>query len=208
MGLFGSNEDEKDRFIPQLIEQAKKTNAAIIILEESLEGDFVLETEKIQTILTGIKEIRRVLIDDLHNTFITPIDREDIYNISNALYDMVDYALTTIDEMHILKVKPDDFIKEMITLVRRQMEELQSVMMRLSKNPRVAGEHVMEAKRLEKKVEKVYRKAIKELFEGTMNLETLPNLFYKREVYRHISNMADKAETAANIFGMVVMKLS
>jgi hypothetical protein len=96
----------------------------------------------------------------------------------------------------------------MITLVRRQMEELQSVMMRLSKNPRVAGEHVMEAKRLEKKVEKVYRKAIKELFEGTLDLSLLPGIFYKREVYRHISNMADKAETAANIFGMVVMKLS
>lgn len=208
MGLFGSNEDEKDKFIPQLIEQAKKTNAAIIILEESLEGDFAVETEKIQALLLEIKEIRRVLIDDLHNTFITPIDREDIFNISNALYDMVDYALTTMDEMHILKVKPDEFIKEMITLVRRQMEELQSVMMRLNKNPRVAGEHVMEAKRLEKKVEKVYRKAIKELFEGTLDLALLPGIFYKREVYRHISNMADKAETAANIFGMVVMKLS
>jgi hypothetical protein len=208
MGLFGSNEDEKDKFIPQLIEQAKKTNATIVILEESLEGDFAAETDKIQALLLEIKEIRRVLIDDLHNTFITPIDREDIFNISNALYDMVDYALTTMDEMHILKVKSDEFIKEMITLVRRQMEELQSVMMRLSKNPRVAGEHVMEAKRLEKKVEKVYRKAIKELFEGTLDLSLLPGIFYKREVYRHISNMADKAETAANIFGMVVMKLS
>lgn len=208
MGLFGSNEEEKDKFIPQLIEQAKKTNATIVILEESLEGDFAAETDKIQALLLEIKEIRRVLIDDLHNTFITPIDREDIFNISNALYDMVDYALTTMDEMHILKVKSDEFIKEMITLVRRQMEELQSVMMRLSKNPRVAGEHVMEAKRLEKKVEKVYRKAIKELFEGTLDLSLLPGIFYKREVYRHISNMADKAETAANIFGMVVMKLS
>jgi uncharacterized protein Yka (UPF0111/DUF47 family) len=208
MGLFGSNEEEKDKFIPQLIEQAKKTNAAIIILEESLEGDFAAETEKIQVLLIEIKEIRRVLIDDLHNTFITPIDREDIFNISNALYDMVDYAITTMEEMHILKVKADKFIKEMIVLIRRQMEELQSVMMRLSKNPRVAGEHVMEAKRLEKKVEKVYRKAIKELFEGTLDLSLLPAIFYKREVYRHISNMADKAETAANIFGMVVMKLS
>jgi uncharacterized protein Yka (UPF0111/DUF47 family) len=66
--------------------------------------------------LTEIKEIRSVLIDDLHNTFITPIDREDIYNISNALFDMVDYGITTIEEMNILKVKPDEFIKEMISL--------------------------------------------------------------------------------------------
>jgi uncharacterized protein Yka (UPF0111/DUF47 family) len=36
---------------------------------------------------------------------LTPIDREDIYNISNALFDMVDYGITTIEEMNILKVK-------------------------------------------------------------------------------------------------------
>ncbi|MBL0077571.1 MAG: DUF47 family protein [Bacteroidetes bacterium] len=173
MGLFGLLNEEQDKFIPQLIAQAKKTNDLIIILEKFVNGNIEVESEKTDLLLTEIKEIRSVLIDDLHNTFITPIDREDIYNISNALFDMVDYGITTIEEMNILKVKPDEFIKDMISLVQRQMEELNAVMQRLSKNPRIAGDHVMEAKRLEKKVEKIYRNAIKALFEGNIDLSNL-----------------------------------
>ena len=48
-------------------------------------------------------EVRRVLIDELNRTFITPIDREDIYALSRAIDDVMDYAYTTVDEMDILK---------------------------------------------------------------------------------------------------------
>jgi hypothetical protein len=60
-------------------------------------------------------------------------------------------AVTTMDEMHILKVKPDEFIKKWLSLIRRQTEELLMAMERLSKNPRVAGEHSLKTKRLEKR---------------------------------------------------------
>lgn len=208
MGIFGSQDEKEDKFITQLIEQSKKTHSVIVFLEHSLDDDNASKIEHFKTCLTELEEIRRVLIDDLHNTFITPIDREDIYNISNALYDMVDYAMTTSEEMHILKVVPDEYIRKMITLVRKQTEELLAAMERLSKNPRVAGEHTMIVKSLEKEVEHLYRKALRDLFDTPIDLTKLPSLFYKREVYRHISNMSDRAEAAANVFGMVVMKLT
>lgn len=208
MSIFGSKEEKPDKFIEQLIEQAKKTHEAIVFLEHSLDDDTASKLEHIKSINNEIEEIRKILIDDLHNTFITPIDREDIFNISNALYDMIDYAMTTVDEMHILKVKPDDRIRKMVVLVRNQTEELQLCMERLSKNPRVAGEHAMNTKHIEKEVEREYRKALRDLFTDPVNLDILPSIFYKREVYRHLSNMSDRAEIAANIFGIVVMKLS
>ncbi len=208
MGIFGSQDEKEDKFITQLIEQSKKTHSVIVFLEHSLDDDNASKIEHFKTCLTELEEIRRVLIDDLHNTFITPIDREDIYNISNALYDMVDYAMTTSEEMHILKVVPDEYIRKMITLVRKQTEELLAAMERISKNPRVAGEHTMIVKSLEKEVEHLYRKALRDLFDTPIDLTKLPSLFYKREVYRHISNMSDRAEAAANVFGMVVMKLT
>jgi uncharacterized protein Yka (UPF0111/DUF47 family) len=208
MGIFGSQDEKEDKFITQLIEQSKKTHSVIVFLEHSLDDDNASKIEHFKTCLTELEEIRRVLIDDLHNTFITPIDREDIYNISNALYDMVDYAMTTSEEMHILKVVPDEYIRKMITLVRKQTEELLAAMERLSKNPRVAGEHTIIVKSLEKEVEHLYRKALRDLFDTPIDLTKLPSLFYKREVYRHISNMSDRAEAAANVFGMVVMKLT
>lgn len=208
MGLFSFKEDQDDKFIAQLIGQAKKTQETILYLEGSQDDDSPQRIEHIKTIIAGIEEIRRVLIDDLHNTFITPIDREDIFNISIALYDMVNYALTTAEEMHILKVSPDHYIRDMVVLVRKETDTLLSAMERLSKNPRVAGDHALEAKQLEREVELLYRKAVHDLFNQPLSLETLPGIFYRREVYRHISNMSDKADAVANVFGMVVMKLS
>lgn len=208
MALFGSKEEKNDKFISRLIEQARKTHEAIEYLENSLDNEDPSKLDFIKRINREIEEIRRILIDDLHNTFITPIDREDIYNISTALYDMVDYAITTIDEMHVLSVSSDIYIKKMIEFVRRQTEELLSAMQRLSKNPRVAGEHALNIKALEKKVEKQYRLALRNLFVEPVSNETLPSIFYKREVYRHISNMSDRADLAANVFGIVVMKLT
>lgn len=209
MGIFGSKEEKTDKFIMQLIEQTQKTNEAIVFLEHSLdEEDIASRLEHLKTITKQIEEIRRVMIDDLLNTFITPIDREDIYNISNALFDMVDYAQTTTDEMRILNVRADEYIRKMVVLVRRQTEELLMAMERLSKNPRVAHEHALKTKKLEKDVEKQYRKALRDLFINPVTTENLPQFFYKREVYRHLSNMADRADTAANIFGIVIMKLT
>ncbi len=208
MGFFSTKSEKTDRFIEKLISQAAKTHEAIEYLERTIEIDDISKLDALLNINRDIEEIRRVLIDDLHNTFITPIDREDIFNISNALYDMVDYAVTTVEEMHVLKVKPDDYIRKMIELVKRQTEELLLAMQRLSNNPRVAGEHAMNTKALERKVEKQYRNALRDLFTEPVSNEHLPELFFRREVYRHLSNMADRADLAANVFGIVVMKLT
>ncbi len=44
-------------------------------------------------------EVRRILIDELLRTFVTPIDREDIFALSRAIDDVIDYANTTMDEV-------------------------------------------------------------------------------------------------------------
>ena len=57
-------------------------------------------------------------------------------------------------------------------------------------------------------MERLYRTAIKDLFARRHGSGAAARLFYRREVYRHISNMSDRADSAANVFGMVMMKLS
>jgi uncharacterized protein Yka (UPF0111/DUF47 family) len=121
---------------------------------------------------------------------------------------MVTYALTTVEEMSILKVEADDYIREMMKLVCEEVEQLECAILRLAKNPRVALDHAHEVRKLERKVERLYRTAIKDLFARATDPVQLPALFYRREVYRHISNMSDRADSAANVFGMVIMKLT
>jgi uncharacterized protein Yka (UPF0111/DUF47 family) len=96
----------------------------------------------------------------------------------------------------------------MVSLVRQEAEELTMAMHRLSANPRVAGDHARRAKKLESEVDHLYRVAVAELFTKPKDFKELMALLKRREVYRHVSNMSDRADAAANVFGMVVMKLT
>jgi hypothetical protein len=191
-----------------LIAQANKSVESIHLLVRTLEQVDAETLKAVRRRAEEASELRRVLIDELHQTFITPLDREDIFNLSHCFEDMVTYALTTVEEMNILKVEADDYIRQMMRLVSEEAEQLELATVRLAKNPRVALDHAHEVRKLERRVERLYRTAIKDLFARATDPEQLPGLFYRREVYRHISNMSDRADSAANVFGMVVMKLT
>lgn len=150
----------------------------------------------------------RSIIDRLNRTFVTPLDREDIYNLSESFEKMAIYACTTLEEMHLLRVAPDGTIRDMVGLIHEQAEELHEAMQRLSKNPRVASDHANRIHDKEREVERLYRAGIRDLFAGASDPAALPGILYRREVYRHISNMADRAVSAANVLGMVVMKIA
>ena len=57
-------------------------------------------------------------------------------------------------------------------------------------------------------MDRLYRVAVADLFASVHDVEQLTAVFQRREVYRHVSNMSDRADMAANTFGMVVMKLT
>lgn len=198
----------ENKFIELLIRQAAKTEDGIKLLLTLIERPDKDSLEQLRGVEKEADEIRRIIIDELHNTFITPIDREDIFNLSLFIDDMIDYALTTLEEMVLLKVDADDHLRQMIALVAQEAEELHLATQRLTNNQRVAGDHARRTKKLENEVDHLYRIAVAELFSKVDDLQSLPALFNRREVYRHVSNMSDRADTAANVFGMVVMKLS
>lgn len=208
MRFFESGFKDGNKFVAMLIAQAAKTAEGIGYLDSVIEHVDHARIDTLHAIVRDSGELRRVLIDELHSTFITPLDREDIFSLSHCFDDMVTYALTTMEEMHILEVDADTHIRRMVALVREEARELELAIQRLATNPRVAGDHAREVHEREIAVERVYRAAIKELFARATNVPELPGLFYRREVYRHISNMSDRADSASNVLGMVVMKLA
>jgi len=206
--MFGNKQKKEDKFISLIISQTAKTVEGIRLLRELIEIPSKQSLERLDKVEKEADEIRRILIDELNKTFITPMDREDLFNISLYVDDMLDYAYSTLEEMVLLKVEADDFLREMISLVAQAAEELHLAAQRLSNNQSLAGDHARRAKKLEGEVDHLYRKAVAELFADIKDLQEVSTKFFRREVYRHVSNMSDRADTAANLFGMVVMKLS
>jgi hypothetical protein len=119
---------------------------------------------------------------------------------------MIDYAESTVGEMRILNVEPTPYMARIASLLRDAGWEIHQGVMRLLKNPGVAIEHARRAKALENRVESEYREAIADLFKGPEDVHHLVEMLKMREVYRHLSNAADRGDEAANVIADIVVK--
>jgi predicted phosphate transport protein (TIGR00153 family) len=153
-------------------------------------------------------EARRILIAELNKTFVTPFDREDIFALSRTIDDVLDYAYSTVTEMEVLKVRPTSFMLSIASLLRDAANELLMAVDRLELHPEVANEHAQRAKSLENRVEGVYREALADLFSGAEDIKHVMKMLKSREVYRHLSNAADRGDEAANVIADIVVKIS
>jgi predicted phosphate transport protein (TIGR00153 family) len=197
-----------DRFIQLLLQQAEHTVQGADALIEYLNKPSEKRAQAVRNLEKEADEVRRILIDELNRTFVTPIDREDIHALSRAIDDVLDYAYTTVDEMVILEVEPNEFLKRMASLLRDAAYEIHLGVMRLTDHPGVAEDHAVRAKALENRVEHVYREAIADLFHRPQDVEHIVEMLKLRETYRHLSNAADRGDEAANVLSDIVVKMT
>ncbi|MBX3084264.1 MAG: DUF47 family protein [Anaerolineae bacterium] len=195
-----------DRFIQRLSQQSTITVAGLNILLDYMKKPNDKNADRMHQLEKDADEIRRILIDELNRTFITPIDRQDIFALSRAIDDIVDYADSTTIEMEVLSVKPNNYLIQMASLLRDGAEEIHLSIERIENHPTVANEHAAKAKSIENQMEVVYREAVADLFRGPKNVDHVVDMLKLREIYRHMSNAADRGDEAANIIGDIIVK--
>lgn len=145
---------------------------------------------------------RQALMEKLQGTFVTPIDREDLNDLSRAIDDIIDYNENTIKEIAIYEIRIDDPIRDMVATMRLAVDHLATAIQLLARDPKAANQAAMKTKSMENKMEGIYRRAIAELTHE-------PDIHYlikAREVYRHLSNAADRADGAANVINSIIVK--
>ena len=178
---------------------------------EALKAYMAEDTSAAARLTTAEKqadEARRILICELNKTFITPFDREDIFSLSRTIDDVLDYAYSTVTEMEVLKVRPTPFMLRIASILRDAANELLMAVDRLEQHPEVANEHAQRAKSLENRVEDIYREALADLFSGAEDIKHVMKMLKSREVYRHLSNAADRGDEAANVIADIVVKIA
>jgi predicted phosphate transport protein (TIGR00153 family) len=195
-----------DSFLRMISEQAQNTQRGMEALHAYMKEPSETLAQQVRVAEKDADEVRRILIDELNRSFVTPIDREDLFSLSRAIDDILDYADTTVDEMTTLGVQPNQYLVRMVSLLRDATEEISRGVQHLKDRPSVANDHAVRAKALENRVESVYREAIAALFSGPRDLEHVVEMLKLREIYRHLSNAADRGDEAANIIGDIVVK--
>lgn len=139
----------------------------------------------------------------LNEAFSTPIDREDIYRSITDLDEVVNYCKSTVNEMDALGVAPDKHCLEMAMRLKEGVAALVNGYARLKTTPAGAADDADLARKAERKVEKIYRRALADLFQGDDYIA----MFKRREIYRHLSNAADRMSHCANTLHDIVVKI-
>jgi predicted phosphate transport protein (TIGR00153 family) len=195
-------------FIQHISDQAKLTLEGLESLKAYMDTKDPAAAELLKEKEKAADEARRILIDDLNRTFVTPFDREDIFALSRTVDDVLDYAYSTVSEMEILKVAPTEYMQAIASLLRDAANELYLAVCSLEAHPAVANNHAQGAKALENRVEGVYREALADLFRGAEDIKHVVKMMKMREVYRHLSNAADRGDEAANVIADIVVKIA
>jgi len=149
--------------------------------------------------------ITHQIIEQLHRSFLTPLDREDITLLCGRLDDVMDFIEDAANAMLIYGIdKPTNRAREQAAILVSMTEELVKAVPCLrhrSKNKQIL-EHCIEINRLENEADAIMRFALVELFDGMPPYEVIK----WREIYQHLENAADRGEDVANVLEAVVLK--
>jgi predicted phosphate transport protein (TIGR00153 family) len=142
----------------------------------------------------------------LHSTFVTPIERGDIYDIASRLDDVLDHIEATAQRVWLYEIAavPPEAL-EMATRLLEATQALKAAVDALATRPDVR--HVRELCRAVKEVEKqndrVLRKATARLFKEEQDPKTLIKW---NEIYQDIEDAVDTCEDVANVIEGVVLE--
>ncbi|MBI4808901.1 MAG: DUF47 family protein [Nitrosomonadales bacterium] len=191
-------------FFHMITEQTIQVAHTVDLLVEYMEhGDPMIADELKQNVHEAdIIKVRN--LHELNDAFSTPIDREDIYRAIIALDDIVMYCKTTVHEMDVLSVKPDSFMRDISHCIKEGVDALANGFAKLGTTPATAALDANAARQAERHAEKLYRKALPILFEGSDYI----NMFKRREIYRHLTNAAQHMALCANRLHDIVVKIS
>jgi len=150
--------------------------------------------------------ITHQIMEQLHRTFVTPFDREDIALLSHTLDDVTDFIHAAADAMFIYKVdRPSQRAKELSDIIVQSAAEVERAMPQLRHRAQLKQilERCVEINRLENEADRVFRSAMAELFTDTTDIA---EIIKWREIYEHMESATDRCEDVANVLEGVALK--
>jgi len=151
-------------------------------------------------------EFTHEIIRKLDQTFITPIDREDIHTLACVIDDVLDLIEAVADRMVLFKItRPTTAARELAQLIHRATKEIcQGVaLLGKAKDHEIIYKHCVEIKRIEEEADRVNREATAQLFEEERDPITVIKW---HEIYEFLEEAMDRSEDVANILESVVLK--
>jgi uncharacterized protein len=143
------------------------------------------------------------VINRLNQTFVTPIDREDILQLSKALDDIVDYTEEVADYLGLYKIEAPMAQAQRLAGVLRDATRQIAAAIPLMRAFQDVSSKMVEVHRLENEGDRLTREAIASLFET--GIDPMVVIRWK-DIFEGLENAIDSAERAAFILEGIVIK--
>lgn len=196
---------KQNKFFDLLIELTEAVLEAARMLDEMMDKNenFAEYSSKIHFIENRCDDLTHQVINDLNDTFITPIDREDIFALVNSLDDIVDTIDTIASRMNMYKLKSQlQFGSQLTDILLIQTVTLNDVIKNLQ-NPKQTTDKIMQVKTLETEGDIVFKDALLNLFE---NEKDIVELIKKKEILEIVERAVDKCQNAATVVEGILIK--
>ncbi|AWK51827.1 DUF47 domain-containing protein [Clostridium beijerinckii] len=200
---------KEDKFYKLFLEAAQNVNDGAVILRRSLDtlSDKESNVNKIEELEHNGDRLVSVVVKELNEAFITPIDREDIYSLIKKMDDILDLINSTMHRFLMYDINEGtseskllaDMIVECTENIFQLMKELSLVG---NKGERIK-ERILSLHKIESEADSLFRKTVAELFKNEKNaIEVIK----WKEIYQILENTIDRCEKIANTVEGVVIK--
>jgi hypothetical protein len=196
---------KEEKFFEDFVAMAENINRGAALLEQMLAPDQPVwdKADEIKEVEHKCDFLTHEVIQRLHKTFVTPLDREDIHSLARSLDDVIDAiddSAGVIRLYQISKVRSD--ARDLSRIIKASTEQVVSAMKALGKKQGISTAAV-EINRLENEADRAHQIALRRLFEE----EKDPIQIIKwKEILDFLEAATDRCEDVANVLEGVVVK--
>jgi predicted phosphate transport protein (TIGR00153 family) len=196
---------KEEKFFGDFVEMAEQILRGAVMLEQMLAPDQPVwdKADEIKEVEHRCDHLTHQVIQRLHKTFVTPLDREDIHALARSLDDVIDAiddSASVIRLYQIAEVRPD--ARDLSRIIRASTEQVVSAMKALGKKEGISG-CAVEINRLENEADRAHQISVRRLFEQ----ERDPIQIIKwKEILDFLEVATDRCEDVANVLEGVVVK--
>jgi predicted phosphate transport protein (TIGR00153 family) len=184
---LAANLDAAAQLLVKFMNDGDRKGAAAAILEHEHVGDKILHD----------------IVKRLNKSFITPIDREDIYDLVATMDEVLDNIEEATDQMMLYRVEaPTEYARRQAHVIAEAATVLHHIIDDLEKRTDLM-ERVISVNSLENEGDRIVRDAIAALFDDDMDAK---DIIKWKDIYEVLESAIDECEHVANVIESIVLK--
>jgi predicted phosphate transport protein (TIGR00153 family) len=196
-----------DRYFERFNDMARRIHESAQILNRFFEGESPVGqvTDQIKRLEHECDEISHEILRGIDQTFITPIDREDIHRLAVRLDDVIDLIDGTVRRLSLYHVQAPTLLSRPLSrIVVKATQELVEAVGDLRRQKGVV-QHCIRIKKLENEGDVAYHEAVGSLF--TNPTDPIEVIKWK-DIYDNLERCIDQCAGVAHVLESVVLKHS